>query len=152
MPARIASCGVVLVVEPVQDLRDFTGEGDGSAGVVDPGHHQSAGGQQPVVLHAADLFDAVPFGGGVEGLDQRVEHRHRCSGGQRTGELVEAQQLGVDHRDVAVLGADVLLALAVATGLRFGHQAGQQFVVLAPLLVDELLLGLQAGAHGVERR
>ena len=65
-------------------------------------------------------------------------------------EVVEAEQLRVDDRDIAVLGADVLLALPVSTRNRFGHQGFQQFVVLLALCVDQFLLGLQAGAEVVE--
>ena len=142
----------VVIVEPLDDLGQLPGVGDGAAGMVDPGYDQSAGGEQAVVLHAAHLFDAVPFGCATESLDQRVQHGDRVTGGQAPSELVEPEKLGVDHRHVAVLGADVLLALPEAPGDRLGHQAREQLVVLPLLLVDELLLGLQAGAHVVERR
>ena len=144
--------GAILVVEAVQDLGDFLGEGDDATGVVNPRHDQSAGRQQTVVLHAAHLIDAVSFGRAVEGPHQRVEGGDGLPGRQRAGEVVEPKQLGVDDRHIAVLGADVFLAVAVSTGLGLGHQGGQQFVVLPALFDNELLFGLQTGAHVVERR
>ena len=140
----------MLIVEAIEDLGQLLGVGDGAAGVVHPGYHQAARRQQTVVLHAAHPFDTVAICGAVEGLHQRVEHGDRVLTGHLPREVVETQQLRVDHRHIPMLGADVLLTVAEAPRNRFGHEALEQFVVLVALSIDELLLGLQARTHVVE--
>ena len=66
-------------------------------------------------------------------------------------QFVETDDVGEDHGDVLVVLGDGLLAVAVARHHLLGHQGQQQAVVLAPLLVEEVLLDGEVAAHVVER-
>ena len=101
-------------------------------------------------MHGANRLDAKGFGRRIEFAHQLVDDPHQFVAGQPVGDLVEADDVGEDDRDVLVLLRDGLLAFAVTLHDRLGHQRQQQTVVFLALFGEQLFLDLQIPAHLVE--
>ena len=138
-----------LAVESVDDALHFDREIDGAPDVVEARHAQSAAGQVAVVQRP-DLLDAEILRSGVELAVSLLTIASSSSEFKLGGQLVEADDVGEDHRDVLVVLRDRLLALAIALHDGFGHQRQQQAIVLPPLLGEQFLLDRQVAAHVVE--
>ena len=99
----------------------------------------------------AHALDAERLGRLVERAEDVVQDVEALLARHAAPVLLEADDVGEEHRDLLVVLDDRAGALLVALRERLGHEGAQQPVVLGALLVDEGRLQLEAAAHVVER-